>query len=210
MAIPAKDRGFFEYTKDHRFAQMYPLLAREIVENYDVKAGKCLDIGTGNAALSIEISKLTGLDIFALDREPEVIEMARNNCVLHKVPDGRIHFLNAPVEDIPLPNGSIDLVISRGSIPFWDDHVSAFREIHRVLAEGGVAFVGCGFSRYQTLEEVKAMRPAWSPDVMEERTRWKKGTFLFDTLKAANVPCFRMLDDGYGTWVEVSKHGKEQ
>ena len=111
-------------------------------------SGVCLDIGTGSAALSIELSKITDLEIIALDAESEAIELAKENCVMHGVPDGRIRFVSAPVEKMPLPDESADLILSRGSIPFWENHVSAFEEIQRVLAPGGKAMIGCGFSRY--------------------------------------------------------------
>ena len=61
--------------------------------------------------------------------------------------------------DMPLEDGSVNFLVSRGSIPFWEDHVAAFREIFRVLSPGGAALVGCGFSRYQPIEEVRAMAP---------------------------------------------------
>ncbi|MCJ2163352.1 MULTISPECIES: class I SAM-dependent methyltransferase [unclassified Pseudodesulfovibrio] len=207
MSIPEDEKDFYKYTKDHRFAVMYPLLAREVVSKYDIVEGVCLDIGTGSAALSIELSKITDLEIIALDAEPEAIELARENCVMHGVPDGRIRFVSAPVEKMPLPDGSADLILSRGSIPFWENHVSAFEEIQRVLAPGGKAMIGCGFSRLQTLEEVKGMRPVWAPDVLEERTRWKKGSFLTDTLGQASVKEYDIIDDSYGTWVEIRKSG---
>lgn len=208
MPIPEKDKSFYRYTKDHRFAAMYPLLAREIVDKYGLTKGTCLDIGTGSAALAIELSKITDLEIIALDAEPEAIEMAVENCARHGVPDGRIRFVTAPVEKLPLPDGSAELILSRGSIPFWKDLASAFREIFRVLAPGGQAMVGCGFSHLQTLADVKAMRPVWSPEVLADRTRWKKGDLVAEALRQAAVGTYGIVDDDYGTWVEISKPGR--
>ncbi len=208
MAIPEKEKDFYKYTKDHRFAAMYPLLAKEIVNKYKMNKGVCLDIGTGSGALSIELAKLSDFEIIALDSEPEAIDMARENCTMHGVKADRIRFVEGVVEEMPLPDESVDLILSRGSIPFWKNHVPAFREIVRVLAPGGEAMVGCGFSRYQTLEEVEVMRPKWSPDVKDERTSWKKGGFLVDTLRAAGVKEYNIVDDGYGTWVEIHKSGE--
>ncbi|QGY40510.1 methyltransferase domain-containing protein [Pseudodesulfovibrio cashew] len=205
MAIEEKNKDFYRYTENHRFASMYPLLAREIVEEYGVTSGSCLDIGTGSAAMAIELAKLTDLQIAALDPEPEAIELAKGNLAPHGINTGRIRFIEAAVEDMPLPDASVDLVVSRGSIPFWKDAAAAFREIWRVLAKGGVALIGCGFSHYQTVEEVEKMRPNWSPEVLEERTRWKKGTALTDALHKAGITYSAILDDSYGTWVEIRK-----
>lgn len=209
MSIPEKDKDFYRYTKDHRFAVMYPLLAKEIVKKYGVTKGVCLDIGAGSAALSIELSKITDLSIISLDAEPEAIEMAKENCVLHNVPEGRIRFVNAPVEKMTIADASVDFIVSRGSIPFWKDHVAAFKEIQRVLAPEGIAMVGCGFSHYQTPEEVKKMRPSWSADTLKERTKWKRGDFLSQTLRQADVTLYDIVDDSYGTWIEIRKSGSK-
>lgn len=205
MAIPEKDLDFYRYTKDHRFARMYPLLAKEIVDKFGITEGVFLDVGTGNAAIAIELAKITDMSIIALDAEPEAIQMAQENCVMHGVSEDRIRFVFASVEKMPLPDGNADLVFSRGSIPFWKEHVPAFMEIQRVLAPGGKAMIGCGFSHYQTLEDVKAMRPSWTPEVLAERTNWKKEPFLTDTLREAFVASYEIIDDEYGTWVEIFK-----
>lgn len=205
MTIAEDDKPFFKYTKNHRFAPMYPLLAKEIVDKYGITEGVCLDIGAGSGALSIELSKITSLSLIALDVEPEAIEMAEENCVLHNVPHKRIRFVFGAVEKMPLPDASVNLILSRGSIPFWTDHVSAFEDIFRVLAPGGKAMIGCGFSRYQSREEVEEMRPVWTPEILEERTRWKKNGFLADTLRDAGITEYKITDDCYGTWVELFK-----
>ena len=65
----------------------------------------------------------------------------------HIVEDGlqkRARTIVADVHKIPLPDGSINLVISRGSIPFWKDPAVALKEIYRVLAPGGRVYVGGG------------------------------------------------------------------
>jgi len=110
------------------------------------------------------------------------------------------------VHALPLPDDDIRLVVSRGSIPFWDDHATAFREIYRVLKPGGVAFVGGGFSRYQSKEEADRMRPAWvNKDNPEKRARWLHREFLEQALLDAAVTNWRITEDGYGTWVEMRK-----
>lgn len=203
MAIPKDDRSFYVYDADHRFAKMYPLLARELVEDYSITQGLCLDMGAGSAALCIELSRITQLDFIALDNESEALDFARENCRQHDMPENRIRFFNASAEQVPLDDASVSLLVSRGSIPFWDDHVAVFREIHRLLAPGAVALVGCGFSRFQSLDEVKRMRPSWTSEILKERTRWKKDDFLPRTLQAAGVTEYSIRDDAYGTWVEI-------
>ena len=137
MSESTFDRDFYVYDANHRFAPMYPLLARQIVEDLGVSQGLCLDVGTGSAAVIIELAKITPLAMVGLDAKPEVLELARENVARHGLPEERFRFLEADVTAIPLESGSVDLLISRGSVPFWDDHVAAFAELYRVLAPGG-------------------------------------------------------------------------
>jgi len=200
------DKDFYRYGPDHRFARMYPLLARQIVEDAGIRNGTCLDIGTGGAPMLIELAKLTDCSMIGLDAVAEILDMARENVLRHGLPMERFRFVEADVAAMPLTDNSIDVVISRGSIPFWTDHVAAFREIYRVMAPGSLGFVGCGFSRYQSLDEIRAMRPKWSAEGEKDtRNDWKKPSFLPRVLAQAGVTTSTVHADDYGVWVELRK-----
>ncbi|ABA87418.1 SAM-dependent methyltransferase, type 11 [Syntrophotalea carbinolica DSM 2380] len=199
-------RAFYRYDQNHPFASMYPLLAKQIVDDLGVTSGRCLDIGTGSGALLIELGKITSLELMGLDINPETMVLVRDNAKRHDLPSDRIEFLHGDVHALPLPDNDIRLVVSRGSIPFWDDHATAFAEIYRVLQPEGVAFVGGGFSRYQSKEEADRMRPAWvSKDNPEKRARWLHREFLEQALSQVPGAEWRVIEDGYGTWVEMRK-----
>ena len=153
MTEEPQDMDFYRYGPDHRFAAMYPLLARQLLEDYGEGRQRVLDVGTGSGALLIELAKISGMELTGLDIEEEVLGHVRQNMQNHGIPSDRISLLQGDVTSIPLSDGTMDLIISRGSIPFWDDMASAFAEIDRVLGPGGCSFVGCGFSRYQSLDE---------------------------------------------------------
>ena len=200
------DRSFYVYDANHRFAVMYPLLARQIVEEFGLRSGTCLDVGTGSAAVIIELAKISEFDMIGLDAKPEILDMAKENVARHGLPAERFRFIEADVTAMPLEDGAVDFLVSRGSIPFWTDHVAAFREIFRVLVPGGAALVGCGFSRYQPIEEVRAMRPKWAGDgVKDERNDWKQEGYLPRVMAEAGVVGGTVRADGYGVWVEIRK-----
>jgi ubiquinone/menaquinone biosynthesis C-methylase UbiE len=206
MSETTFDRDFYIYDANHRFAAMYPLLARQIVDDFGVTEGLCLDVGTGSAAVSIELAKITDLTMIGLDAKPEVLELAQENVVRHKLPLSRFRFLEADVTSIPLENGTVDLLVSRGSIPFWTDHTAAFAELYRVLAPGGAGLVGCGFSRYQPIEEVRAMRPKWSGEGEKDtRNDWKADGYLPRVLAEAGITEAEVRRDPYGVWVHIRK-----
>ena len=63
---------------------------------------------------------------------------------------------------MPFADKSFELVVSRGSFPFWEDKVGGFREVYRVLKPGGIGFIGGGFGRMlpvaQRSEVIHALR----------------------------------------------------
>jgi len=208
MSETIVEKEFYLYDENHRFAVMYPLLAKQIVDDFGITKGVCLDVGTGSAAVIIELAKITDLDMIGLDAKAEILDMARENVVRHGLPTERFRFLEADVTAMPLEDGSVNFLVSRGSIPFWEDHVAAFREIFRVLSPGGAALVGCGFSRYQPIEEVRAMRPKWSGEEQkDDRNNWKQDGYLAKVLREAGVVGASEHRDSYGVWVHIRKPG---
>ena len=124
-------------------APMYDYYAEKIKEKTGITKGVCLDVGSGGGYLGLSLAKITDLDFIFLDISEKALERAK----VHIVEDGlqnRAKTLLADVHSIPLEDGSIDLVISRGSIPFWKYPAKALQEIYRVLAPGGKAYVGGG------------------------------------------------------------------
>jgi ubiquinone/menaquinone biosynthesis C-methylase UbiE len=201
-----RDLSFYRYDGNHPFAAMYPLLARQIVEDYGMTCGRCLDIGTGGGPLLIELGKITDLELVGLDIDPTALALAADNVLRHGLDEKRFLWREGDVHAMPLPDDFAHFVVSRGSIPFWEDHAAAFREIRRVLQPGGLAVVGGGFSRYQSFEEAARMRPSWArKDNPEKRARWLHREYLEKALREAGVVCFNIVEDGYGTWAEIRK-----
>jgi ubiquinone/menaquinone biosynthesis C-methylase UbiE len=125
---------------------MYLPLARQIVKDFKIRKGECLDIGCGNALLSIELAKITDLKISALDISPYMIELAQKE-ITESGLEERISLYQAAAEDMPFEENRFDLIVSKGTLWFFSDKVKALREIYRVLKPGGVAYIGCGDPR---------------------------------------------------------------
>lgn len=127
-------------------APLYPLLARQILEDYRIVFGECLDVGGGAGYLAIELAQRSGLNVTILDIDAEAIEIAKMRIAEAEL-ESRIDTVVADAANMPFPDNSFSLVVSRGSFPFWEDKLSGFREVYRVLKSGGVAFIGGGFGR---------------------------------------------------------------
>ena len=96
-----------------------------------------LDLGAG-AGLDVFLSsKRVGVSgtVYGLDMTDEMLELARRNQA--ELRADNVEFLKGDMEDIPLPDGSVDVIISNCVINLSVDKPQVFREAHRVLKPGG-------------------------------------------------------------------------
>jgi arsenite methyltransferase len=104
----------------------------------EVRAGEVvLDLGSGggiDVLLSAKRVGPTGL-AYGVDMTDEMLELARRNATEAGVTNA--HFLKGEIENVPLPDGSVDVVISNCVINLSTDKPRVLREIHRVLRPGG-------------------------------------------------------------------------
>jgi SAM-dependent methyltransferase len=104
----------------------------------DLRPGeRVLDLGSGggiDVLLSAQRVGPTGR-AFGLDMTDEMLELARRNAA--EAGATNVEFLKGRIEDIPLPAGSIDVVISNCVVNLAADKAAVFAEIARVLRPGG-------------------------------------------------------------------------
>jgi ubiquinone/menaquinone biosynthesis C-methylase UbiE len=72
---------------------------------------------------------------YGLDMTDEMLELARRNQA--EAGADNVEFLKGTIEDVPLPDASVDVIISNCVINLSADKPRVFREAHRVLAPGG-------------------------------------------------------------------------
>ena len=104
----------------------------------ELRAGETvLDLGSGggiDVLLSARRVGATG-KAFGLDMTDEMLELARRNAAEAGVDN--VEFLKGYIEDVPLPDRSVDVVISNCVINLSADKPTVFAEMHRVLRSGG-------------------------------------------------------------------------
>lgn len=96
-----------------------------------------LDLGSGggiDVLLSARRVGPTG-KAYGLDMTPEMLALAREN--QSKAGVTNAEFLRGTIEDIPLPDESVDVVISNCVINLSTDKAAVLREAFRVLKPGG-------------------------------------------------------------------------
>jgi arsenite methyltransferase len=104
----------------------------------DLRAGETvLDLGSGGGAdvlISARRVGVTGLAI-GLDMTDEMLELARANAAEAGVEN--VEFVKGYIEDIPLADASVDVVISNCVINLAGDKRKVLAEASRVLRPGG-------------------------------------------------------------------------
>ena len=96
-----------------------------------------LDLGSGAGAdvlISAQRVGPTGSAI-GLDMTEEMLTLARSNA--HKAGVTNVEFLNGEIDNVPLPDASVDVVISNCVINLSGDKSRVLREAARVLRRGG-------------------------------------------------------------------------
>jgi arsenite methyltransferase len=96
-----------------------------------------LDLGSGGGLDAFIAAKRVGSSgrVIGLDMTDEMLELARRNQEAAGVTN--VEFLKGDIEAMPLPDASVDLVISNCVINLATDKQQVFREAFRVLRPGG-------------------------------------------------------------------------
>ena len=120
-----------------------------------------LDLGSGGGIDVLLSAKRVGPTgkAYGLDMTPEMLELARANQVKSGITNEE--FLKGEIEHIPLPNNSVDVVISNCVINLSADKDQVLREALRVLKPGGRLAVSDVVVRGETPDEVRRNMELW-------------------------------------------------
>lgn len=128
----------------------------------DLRPGQTvLDLGSGGGIDVLLSARRVGPDGFAygLDMTDEMLELARRNQRAAGVTNAA--FLKGDIENIPLPDASVDVVISNCVINLSADKDRVLREAFRVLRPGGRLAVSDVVVRGDVPQEVRKSVELW-------------------------------------------------
>ena len=161
----------------------------------DLRPGETvLDLGSGGGIDVLLSARRVGPDGFAygLDMTEEMLELARANAAQAGVEN--VEFLAGLMESIPLPDNSVDVVISNCVINLSTDKQAVFREIARVLRPGG----RCGI--YDIVAE----------NGMSQEERLDRGSWVGCIAGALTFEEFQTgLEEAGLTNIEITPHHQE-
>lgn len=189
------------------FAQVYPLIAEQIKSIHGITSGNCIDLGSGPAALSIALARITDLHLYALDQSKHSYAIAKTN-IKEQGLGATITPVQGAVGDMPFDDNFADLIISRGSIFFWEDLNAAFNEIYRVLKPGGKTHIGGGFGSAELKKSIFE-EMARKNDGFAQKTKNRMTPENIMRIKTAldqsRVPRYDITQSGAGFWIYITK-----
>jgi ubiquinone/menaquinone biosynthesis C-methylase UbiE len=139
-----------------------------------------LDLGSGAGADVLISARQVGPSgkAIGLDMTDEMLELARRNA--SEAGAENIEFLKGHIEDIPLPDASVDVVISNCVINLSGDKATVLREAARVLLPGGRFAVSDVIADEGMDEETRADMVKWTGCIAGALTREEFARALAD------------------------------
>jgi len=121
-----------------------------------------LDLGSGGGIDCFLAAREVGPEgrVIGLDMTPDMIKLARRNA--KKVGATNVEFRYGEMEDIPLPDKSVDVIISNCVINLSPDKDAVFGEAYRVLQPGGRMSVSDIVVNGQLPQAIRSRLDAWA------------------------------------------------
>jgi len=133
------------------------------ISNAELKPGEIvLDLGSGagfDAFLAAERVGKTG-KVIGVDMTPEMVEKARMNGEKFKI--SNVEFRLGEIEKLPVPDNSVDVVLSNCVINLSPDKSAVFKEIHRALKPGGRIIISDILRSGEMPEEIRSNPAAYT------------------------------------------------
>jgi len=168
---------------------------------------RVLDLGSGggiDVLLSARCVGPTGR-AFGLDMTDEMLALARQNAAEAGV--GNVEFLKGLIEDIPLPAGSVDVVISNCVINLAADKPAVFREIARVLSAGGRVGVADIVADDSLNAEQRAQRGSYAGCIAGalSMSEYESGLLAAGLTDVSITPTHSVVEGMYSAIVKATK-----
>jgi len=133
-----------------------PLVLAELEEGETV-----LDLGSGGGIDVLVASRYVGPTgkVYGLDMTDDMLALANQN--KERMGVANVEFLKGYIEEIPLPDESVDVVMSNCVINLSGDKDKVMREIYRVIKPGGRLAIADIVSTREVPPEIRQITSLW-------------------------------------------------
>jgi ubiquinone/menaquinone biosynthesis C-methylase UbiE len=125
---------------DRHAGRVFRGVYRRVAEDVAVAAptgGAVLDAGCGSGRLAVEIARRRpDLHVHGVDLERGMVDVAIQRAERENVAD-HVEFTVADLADLPLPDDSVDLIVSTASLHHWNDVDAAIASLDRAVRPDG-------------------------------------------------------------------------
>jgi arsenite methyltransferase len=155
-----------------------------------------LDLGSGGGIDVLLSARRVGSSgkAYGLDMTDEMLSLANEN--KHKAGAENVEFLKGEIENIPLPDNSVDVIISNCVINLSGDKDRVLREAFRVLKPGGRFAVSDVVTRGAIPDEIRQTGLLWvgclAGALNETEYRWKLKAAGFEQIEVEPTRLYRV------------------
>jgi len=184
---------------------VYSYLAAHASEFYGRANGRALELGSFAGGMSYALSVSHPQMHFTIaDSHNDYISHIKRHVLSHNL-GGRIRIVETALDRLPFADGSFDLVMFRGAYFFIMECPHILQEIYRVLALGGVAFVGGGYGRNTPQDVIDTI--AEESRILNDKLGRQRITpeQLRALLRSQNMEHVTRIAEEGGIWLTIHK-----
>lgn len=132
----------------------------------------CVDLGSGRGTDVLRMAEEVGDRgfVYGVDISEGMIEKARRTA--EKLGVTHVNFVKSPLENLAIPSGVVDLVVSNCTINHASDKQAVWDEVYRILKKGGRFVVSDIYSTVPVPDEFHndpvAVAECWAGSVTKE------------------------------------------
>lgn len=146
-----------------KFPDLYEYLAL-LVKKYSSSPHPIIvDLGCGSGLLSVMLlSKMPHALVVGIDPLRKMLQLAKDN-----IASASAHGFEPTLgvsEKLPLQSSSVDVIVSRFSLPYWKEPLVSFSEMHQVLKPQG----------FVVLEGLNKEFPRWKLAAIKMHMLWNR------------------------------------
>lgn len=203
MRTPSREAGGGRGSEDEALPPCYPFVADDVIRLCSPRQdGLWVDLGSGAGPGALALMERCTARFVLVDPNAEGLGAAVQEAARVGVAD-RVAVACSCAEALPLADASVDLVVSRGSIYFWQDRPRGLAEVYRVLRPGGQAMIGGGLGRdYPEWARQEFIRRRHEgvqrkgPEAYAEFLRLRHPDTFAAWARAAGLPSFEVVGEG--------------